>query len=117
MNFAHKIWIEDEGKKVFGVGTYQILMQVRQTGSIKKAAENLKMSYRWAWGNMRKSETRLGIKLLEKGRHGRIGAHLTDEANVIVDQFQKILDNIDSVISNRSLMKVIIKIEHLKSIS
>ncbi len=119
MNFAYKIWIEDEdeGKAVFGVGVYQLLMLARQTGSLKRAAENLKMSYRWAWSRVRNCETQLGIKLLEKGRHGRRGAYLTDEGNKIVDQFHKILDEMDSVVSKGSLMKIIDKIEHLKNAS
>jgi molybdate transport system regulatory protein len=119
MNFAYKIWIEDEdeSKAVFGVGVYQLLMLVRQTGSLKRAAENLKMSYRWAWSRVRDCETQLGIKLLEKGRHGRRGAHLTDGGNEIIDQFHKILDEIDSVISEGSLKELLAEIKHLKSAS
>ena len=58
---------------------YQLLMLVRQTGSLHKAAGELKMSYRAAWGKVRQSEDTLGFGLLEKGRHGRSGAHLTSE--------------------------------------
>ena len=117
MHFAYKIWIEVGGKAVFGIGIYQLLMLVRQTGSLKKAAENLKMSYRAAWGKVRDYETRLGIRLLEKGRHGRTGAHLTDEGIKIIDQFHKILDKMDAVVSDGPMTELIGEIKHLKGAS
>jgi molybdate transport system regulatory protein len=117
MHFAYKIWIEVGGKAVFGIGIYQLLMLVRQTGSLKKAAEGLKMSYRAAWGKVRDYEARLGIRLLEQGRHGRIGAHLTDEGNEIVDQFHKVLDEMDVVVSDGPMTELIGEIKHLKGAS
>jgi molybdate transport system regulatory protein len=117
MHIAYKIWIESGGKAVFGIGIYQLLMLVRQTGSLKKAAEGLKMSYRAAWGKVRDYETRLGIRLLEQGRHGRTGAHLTDEGNEIVDRFHKILDKMDAVVSDGTMKEFIGEIKHLKGAS
>jgi molybdate transport system regulatory protein len=114
MHFAYKIWIEVGGKAVFGIGIYQLLMLVRQTGSLNKAAENLKMSYRAAWGKIRDYENRLGIRLLEKGRHGRTGAHLTEEGIEIVDQFHKVLDEMDTVVSHGHMTELIGEIKHLK---
>jgi molybdate transport system regulatory protein len=117
MHFTYKIWIEVGGKAVFGIGIYQLLMLVRQTGSLNKAAEVLKMSYRAAWGKVRNYETRLGIRLLEKGRHGRTGAHLTHEGEEIVDQFHKVLDKMDVVVSHGPMTELIGEIKHLKGAS
>jgi molybdate transport system regulatory protein len=94
MHIAYKIWIEVGNMYVFGVGLYQILSLVRQKGSLKKAAEELKMSYRAAWGKVRGCENRMGVILLEQGRHGRHGAHLTNEGEALVDHFQKILNEL-----------------------
>jgi len=114
MHFAYKIWIEVGGKAVFGIGIYQLLVLVRQTGSLKKAAENLRMSYRAAWGKIRDYEGRLGMRLLEQGRHGRTGAHLTHEGEAIVDQFHKALDEMDTVLSKGPMVNLIGEIKHLK---
>lgn len=114
MHFAYKIWIEVGGKAVFGIGIYQLLILVRQTGSLKRAAEKLKMSYRAAWGKIRDYEARLGIRLLEQGRHGRVGAHLTDEGDAMVDQFHKVLNEMDVLISHGPMAKLIGEIKHLK---
>lgn len=107
MHFAYKIWIEVGGKSVFGVGIFQLLMLVHQTGSLNKAAESLKMSYRAAWGKVRDYESRLGIRLLEQGRHGRTGAHLTQEGEKIVDEFGKVLSEMDKLVTHGPMTKLI----------
>jgi molybdate transport system regulatory protein len=115
MHVAYRVWIEEEGKIVFGLGIYQLLMLVRQTGSLSDAVKELKMSYRWAWGKVRDYENRLGITLLERGRHGQRGASLTDEGNKIVDLFGKILDEMDRMVSRGTWMELIDEIRNLKN--
>lgn len=114
MHFAYKIWIEVGGKSVFGIGIFQLLMLVHQTGSLNKASEKLKMSYRAAWGKIRDYENRLGIRLLEQGRHGRTGAHLTEEGEKIVDQFSKVLHEMDEVVSHDSMQELINELRTMK---
>ena len=117
MHIAYKIWIELGNRAVFGIGLYQLLMLVRQTGSLHKAAHELRMSYRAAWGKVRKSEETLGFGLLEKGRHGRNGAHLTSEAVLMIDQFQKVLGDMDDVIAKGPLAEHMGEIKSIKKTS
>ncbi len=114
MHIAYKIWIEFGNKAVFGIGLYQLLMLVRQTGSLHKAAGVLKMSYRAAWGKVRQSEDLLGFELLEKGRHGRSGAHLTSEADRIINKFQKVLHEMDEMVAEGPLAECVTEIKSLK---
>jgi molybdate transport system regulatory protein len=114
MHFAYKIWIEIGGKAVFGIGIYQLLILVSQTGSLHKAAQKLQMSYRAAWGKVRKYEDRLGVRLLEKGRRGRTGAHLTSEGELMVEEFHKILDEMDVHVTKGPMAQFIGEIKHLK---
>ncbi len=90
-----------------------MLVLVRDTGSLQKAAQILKMSYRAAWGKVRDFENRLGIDLLGKGRHGRIGAHLTPQGEVIVNRFQGMLNEMDGLMAG-PLKKLIGEIENIK---
>jgi molybdate transport system regulatory protein len=115
MHFAYKIWIEVGGKSVFGIGIFQLLMLVHQTGSLNKAAESLKMSYRAAWGKVRDYESRLGIRLLEQGRHGRTGAHLTKEGEKIVDEFGKVLSETDKLVTHGPMTKLISDLGTMKN--
>jgi molybdate transport system regulatory protein len=110
MNFGYKIWIEKDGDTVFGVGIYRLLSLVEETGSLHKAAQELKMSYRAAWGKIRDYEVKLGIGLLEKGRHGRVGAHLTPEGKLIVSSFRDVIEEMDKAVSAGPLARIMEKI-------
>ncbi|HON39156.1 MAG: winged helix-turn-helix domain-containing protein [Desulfomonilia bacterium] len=113
MEFAYKVWIEKDGNTVFGMGIYKLLDLVAETGSLHKAAQELGMSYRAAWGKVREYEERLGIGLLEKGRHGRTGASLTREGEQILKHFQEILKEMDRLVSTGPLSRIIDKIEDI----
>lgn len=115
MNFGYKIWIEKDGNTVFGLGIYNLLNLVAETGSLHKAAQELKMSYRAAWGKVRDYEEKLGVDLLEKGRHGRVGAHLTPEGKQIVVSFRDIIAEMDRAVSTGPLAKIMDKIGKVKA--
>ncbi|KNZ69022.1 putative ModE family transcriptional regulator [Thermincola ferriacetica] len=89
MNFHFKVWLEKDGQPVIGDGLYYLLKKIEQYGSIKKAAESLTMSYRQAWGNIKKAESRLGTTLLIKQVGGEAGggARLTLEAKELMKQY------------------------------
>ncbi len=81
-NLKAKIWVEKENQKVFGDGPWDILKRIEQTGSIRKAAAEIKMSYSQAWRLIRMIETNLGCAVLEKKAGGSGGGHskLTPQA-------------------------------------
>lgn len=68
-----KMWLEIDGKPVFGPGAYSILKAVQETGTITEGAKKLGMSYRYAWGVIRKIEKRIGAALLETRKGGTVG--------------------------------------------
>lgn len=72
---------------VFGSGRYMILEQVEKYGSLKKAAEDMGMSYRAAWGKIKKSEELLGAKLIEKTTN-KEGYHLTPFGRKMRDYYK-----------------------------
>jgi len=113
MEFGYKIWLEKDGETVFGMGIYHLLTLVHETGSLHKASGELKMSYRAAWGKVRDYEKRLGVDLLEKGRHGRTGAHLTPNGKHMLDCFKKIMDEFSKTISSDKLTDMLKHIEEL----
>jgi len=71
MEIHFKIWLEDPAGVLFGTGRHQLLRAVQELGSLSAAAKRLEMSYRAAWGRIRASEERMGIKLLEPAGKGR----------------------------------------------
>mgnify|MGYP001049408235 CR=1 FL=1 len=90
---AFKVWLETDEGYVFGPGVYSLLRKVRETGTLKEAAGALGMSYRYAWGLVRKAEERLGEPLLKAhkgGRGGGGGAELTEVGLRFLDEFSRI---------------------------
>ncbi|HOI75403.1 MAG TPA: LysR family transcriptional regulator [Syntrophales bacterium] len=97
MKIRHKVWLESDGKVIFGHGRQELFRAVEACGSLNAAAKKLGMSYRAAWGRVRASEQRLGISLIEKGSHEK-GGHLTEEAKRLLHQFEELEERLNACI-------------------
>ncbi len=82
-----KLWLEHNGEMLLGVGRAELLRRIGELGSLKKAAESLGMSYRAAWGRIKRTEAAMGIPLVEDTGVRREGYRLTPEGRHIVDAF------------------------------
>lgn len=94
-----KIWISsDKAEGIFGDGKYRILKAIALHGSIKKAAEYIGMSYRKAWGDIKKAETTIGKQLLLKTRGSKIGGSstLTPFAKELLRAYEKFRNSMTS---------------------
>ena len=80
------LWLESEGGMLFGLGRAQLLEMVALHGSLNQAAKVLGMSYRAAWGRIKRTEQALGQPLLAKAS-GRKGYELTPLAKELVRDF------------------------------
>ncbi len=80
------LWLESEGGMLFGLGRAQLLEMVALHGSLNQAAKVLGMSYRAAWGRIKRTEQALGQPLLVKAS-GRKGYELTPLAGDLVRDF------------------------------
>jgi molybdate transport repressor ModE-like protein len=90
-----KVWMETDDGYVFGPGVYSLLKMVNEVGTLKEAAIQLGMSYRYAWGLIRKAEEKLGEPLLlahKGGRSGGGGAELTERGKHFLVEFQRLRD-------------------------
>lgn len=95
----YKIWLDKNGK-AFGDGPLDILKRVERSGSLKKAAEEINMSYSQAWNLIRTLEKRLGFKLLKRkvgGEQGG-GSELTREAKELMEKFQSFRQKADDAL-------------------
>jgi molybdate transport system regulatory protein len=86
-----KIWIEQEGSKVFGDGPWDILTRVERTGSLRQAAAEIKMSYSQAWRLLKTIEKKLGYPLLEKQTGGAGGGYskLTSRGKALTEAYSQ----------------------------
>ena len=97
MDIKYKIWLEEDGKTIFGAGRYELLFAIDECGSLHMAAKKLHLSYRAAWGRLKASEKRLNIKLVEVStREG--GMRLTPAAREIMKGYSNLQKKIDTLI-------------------
>lgn len=91
MRLMYKIWLDYRGR-AFGDGPARLLTGVEHSGSLRKAALELGMSYNKAWRILRAAEERLGFPLLDRNVGGSLGggSHLTPEARDLVARYKAV---------------------------
>ncbi len=97
MEIKYKIWIEKDGKVVFGKGRDNILKAVAEQHSLNAAAKKLEMSYRAAWGRLKASEDRMGMKLVDISTKEK-SMKLTDQAKAMIERFEKLEKDVEDLL-------------------
>lgn len=97
MEIKCKVWIEKEGKVIFGKGRDNILKAIEEQHSLNAAAKELGMSYRAAWGRLKASQERMGIKLVETSAKEK-SLQLTPLARKIIERFDKLEQDVESLL-------------------
>ncbi len=91
MEVKYRFWFEAHNGYAFGKGAYQLLKLVQKYGSIKRASEEMGMSYRHAWGLIREIEKNLHLKIVITNRGGRGGGftELTQEGLKLIHEYER----------------------------
>jgi len=100
MHLALKLFIEVDENFAVGPGRIELLRSVRELGSLLQASKKMGMSYRWAWGRLKKTEEILGIPLLTKCAKGALGRpnNLTPEAEELLEWYSQAEDSLKNVL-------------------
>ena len=99
MKIRYKIWLERNEKTIFGRGREELLRSIDERHSLYAAAKKLNMSYRAAWGRLKASEARLGVKLTCSDGQGK-GLHLTPEAKELLEKFHRLERDVESFLND-----------------
>lgn len=89
------LWLENRGEFHFGLGRALLFLKIEEHGSIRKAASELGMSYRAAWGKIRKTEEILGTELVARSGCKRDGCRLTDAGKAMTGLFMRWFDQVE----------------------
>ena len=86
-----RMWVERDGRVIFGDGRAQLLNLIAETGSLRKAAQEMGMSYRHAWGVIREMNEAAGKNLVVSERGGSRGGSttLTPLAEKLLADYEK----------------------------
>jgi molybdate transport system regulatory protein len=102
MEIKAKFWIENRGEVVLGGGKTALLQAVDRLGSIQRAADEFGMSYRHAWGAIRKIEQRAGFKILDRKLGGKGGgAQLTPKGREFIGKVDSFLKDLQTIVEKR----------------
>ena len=96
-----KLWLSTKDiEGVFGDGKWRLLEAIETKGSLSAASKYLHISYRKAWGDLKKAEKYLGVTLLEKQRGGSLGGRsaLTAEGKKWVRAYAKFRSDIERAV-------------------
>jgi len=95
----YKLWLSlKNGEGILGDGKWLLLRTIEEVGSISKAAIKLEISYRKAWGDLKKVEDLLGIPVIERHRGGQAGGSsvLTEQGVILIKAYAKFHNDFDS---------------------
>jgi molybdate transport system regulatory protein len=89
MKVDGSLWIDINGLGAAGHGRIRLLEFIAETGSIKKAAEAVGISYKTAWDSINSLNTVFGSDLVERktGGKGGVGTSLTNAGLELVKTY------------------------------
>ena len=96
-----KLWLNmKDAQGAFGDGKWRLLKAIETEGSLKAASELLGISYRKAWGDLKKAEECLNAALLEKQRGGNMGGRtaLTEQGKRWVKAYARFRGDIEKTV-------------------
>ena len=98
-----RLWITFGDDLKFGDGRARLLELIDARGSLSKAASELEMSYRNAWGYLQDLERAAGFKFVERlpGRGPRSGMQLTVEGKRFLKRYRALRDAVDDTMTRR----------------
>ena len=86
-----RIWIDGSEGTFIGWGRVTLLEQIREQGSITKAAKSMEMAYRHAWDlvdSMNRQSKKPFVEVVAGGKGGG-GARVTEEGEKAIRLFRK----------------------------
>lgn len=102
MKANFRCWLEnDQGEQIVGPGLFRLLTEVEKSGSLSQAAREMNMSYRTAWGKIKKIEERVGAEVINKTVGGRDGggSELTSKGYELMDKYCKLKSKLETALS------------------
>lgn len=107
-----RLWINSDGKTFLGEGRALLLEKIDEYGSIKKAAESLKMSYKQAWDLIQEMNSCLKEPLVITVRGGKDngGTKLTETGRKSLILFKNIQEDVKHYLKKHSDYKELEKL-------
>ena len=99
-----KLWIECNGKKIFGPGPVELLALIEHTGSISKAAKEMNMSYKKAWEiiNALNELVAHPLVITQSGGEKGGGSVITDDAKKLIEYHKQLRERFEAFLEKET---------------
>ena len=97
----YKLWLSSvTGEGIIEEDRYKLLQIIKEKGSLKAAADEMHISYRKAWGDLKKAEELLGYELISRQRGGKAGgqSQLTGKAVKLLEAYDVLHTKMDDAV-------------------
>lgn len=97
----YKLWLSSvTGEGIIEEDRYKLLQLIHTKGSLKAAADQMGISYRKAWGDLKKAEELLGYELIIRQRGGKDGgqSQLTGKAVKLLEAYDMLHTKMDDAV-------------------
>ncbi len=97
----YKLWLSSiTGEGIIEEDRYSLLKKINDHNSLRKAAEEMGISYRKAWGDIKKAEELIGYQLVESVRGGKEGGRttLTPKAVKLLEAYDALHTKMDDAV-------------------
>jgi molybdate transport system regulatory protein len=91
-----KVWFVVDNGHIFGLGLSRLLENIDRCGTLRHSARAARMSYRYAWGLIRRAEERLREPLILARAGGKGGGRteLTQQGRCLMDTYKKLSEEV-----------------------
>lgn len=98
-----RIWLERDGRFIMSEGRARLLRRIKETGSLAKAAKEMGMSYRHAWGVLHKIAQSAGGEVVHSTRGGEHGGDtsLTPFGEELLREYENKAASLQSQFDNK----------------
>lgn len=98
-----KLWLEIDGQIALSDWRVGLLQAIDRTGSLTRAAEELRVPYRTAWHKLKQMEQRLGRRLVASHSGGVEGGstRLTPAAHHLIERYQHLVVGLQEEVDRR----------------
>jgi molybdate transport system regulatory protein len=106
LNLNGRIWFETPEGKLLGHGRVELLERIQQSGSLRQAALQMKMSYRQAWDIINYMNEHFGSPVVISYRGGKGGgsAQLTEKGFKAIEQYKLFQAKFKEFLKENSLL-------------
>lgn len=99
-----RVWLERNGEKVLGHGRVELLERIKDSGSIRQAALQMKMSYKQAWDMINHLNTSFKEPLVASQRGGKGGgsAVVTVKGLAVIAEFKLLQEKLSTFLKENN---------------